>query len=136
MEISSESLCTDFSRQKNSSRGVIFIFQNQWTFASPQNFPSLGRSRVWCVACRTSGCTSLQPQCLPLTRMHPTLALMQPLQVAKTIFSSLLSIECFPGEKFVQLFPMSILGHAQKLSKTVYERPWTYFLSPDVEIAS
>lgn len=69
-------------------------------------------------------------------RMHPALTLMQTLQVAKTIFCSLLSIECFPGEKFVQLFPMGILGHAQKLSKTVYERSWTYFLSPDVEIAS
>lgn len=44
--------------------------------------PSLGRSREWCVACQTSGCASLQPQCLPLTRMHPTLAL----QAAKTIF--------------------------------------------------
>lgn len=77
-----------------------------------------------------------QAWCLPLTRMHPTLALMQPLRAAKTIFCSLLSTECFPGAKFVQSFLMSILGHAQNLSKIVHERPWTHFFSPDVEITS
>lgn len=55
---------------------------------------------------------------------------------AKTIFCSLLATECFPGAKFVQYFPTSILGCLQKLSKTVRERPWTHFLSPDVEITS
>lgn len=35
---------------------------------------------------------------LPLTRMHPTFALMQPLKAAKTIVFSLLATECFPGE--------------------------------------
>lgn len=57
-------------------------------------------------------------------------------EAAKTIFCSLLATDCFPGAKFMQSFPVSILGHAQKLSKTVHERPWTYFLNPDVEITS